>query len=80
MSNKPVKTIRDGALKAAIWGNEVEKGRIYSVTLGRVYTDKNGNPQNADSFSATECLRLAHLLSKAYDAIGVLKQLDKSES
>jgi len=34
----PVKTLRDGTIKAAIWRNESENGPFFAVTFARTYT------------------------------------------
>lgn len=69
IKNKPVETIRDGALSAAIWKNESDQGVFYTVQLRRAYQDKNGNYQDSDSFSGHELLRIAYLASKAHERI-----------
>ena len=64
---RPVETLRDGALKAAIWRNESENGDFFAVTFARTYKDGKGDLQDTDSFSGTQLLRLARLAEKAYD-------------
>jgi hypothetical protein len=64
---RPVETLRDGAIKAAIWRNESENGDFFSVTFARTYKDSQGDLQDTDSFSGTQLLRLARLAEKAYD-------------
>lgn len=68
MTNKPVETLRDGALSASIWKNEGENGQFHSVTFARTYT-KDDISQSSDSFSANQLLTLAHLATRAYDLI-----------
>lgn len=34
-TSKPIETLRDGAIKAAIWSNLGEKGNFYSVQINR---------------------------------------------
>jgi hypothetical protein len=65
--NRPVETLRDGAIKAAIWKNESENGAFFNVTFARTYRDAEGNPHDTDSFSGSQLLRLARLADKAYD-------------
>jgi 5-methylthioribose kinase len=74
--NKPIDTLRDGALKATIWKNESEKGAFYSVDISRTY--KVGEQfKDSYSFSGTEPLQVAHLAQQAYDRIGTLRQQDR---
>lgn len=81
-TNKPVDTIRDGAIKATIWANPLKEGDglRYSVDLTRSYTDSQGNWHDTNSFSNGELLRVARLAGKAYDRIGELKADAKSDA
>lgn len=64
---RPVETLRDGAIKAAIWKNESENGAFHGVTFSRTYKNGSGDLQDTNSFSGTQLLRLARLAEKAYD-------------
>ena len=64
---RPVETIRDGAIKAAIWRNESENGVFHGVTFSRTYKNGEGDLQDTNSYSGTQLLRLARLAGKAYD-------------
>lgn len=75
-NNKPVETLRDGAIKATIWRNESENGPFYGVTYSRTYTDGNGNPNDTDSFSGGAVLKQARLAHKAYDRMVELRKAD----
>lgn len=75
--NRPVETVRDGALKAAIWKNESESGVFYNVTFARTYKDGKGNLQDADSYSGAQLLRLSRLAELAYTRAGELGQSAK---
>ena len=77
---RPVESIRDGAIKAAIWRNESENGAFFSVTFGRTYTDENGKAQSSDGFSGSQLLRLARLAEKAYDRAGELAKAEKGSA
>jgi hypothetical protein len=69
--NKPVAEVRDGALRIALFKNEAqdEGGRTrYSGKLTRSYRDAAGDWHDTDYLSATEFLRAARLMEKAYDA------------
>lgn len=77
---RPVETLRDSAIKAAIWRNESENGAFHSVTFGRTYTDNDGKAQSAESFSGSQILRLAHLAQKAYDRARELDRAEKADT
>lgn len=64
---RPVETIRDGAIKAAIWKNESENGTFFAVTFARTFKNGDSELRDTDSFSGSQLLRLAHLADKAYD-------------
>jgi hypothetical protein len=49
MGDKPV-TFKVGRVRAAVWANEGETGVWHSVTLSRLYKDKDGNWQDSTSF------------------------------
>lgn len=80
-ANKPIDTLRDGAIKAVIWKNELKDGGVrFSVDLVRSYTDEQGNWKDSHYFSNGELLRVAHLASKAYDRLGKLRAEIKSDA
>ena len=76
--NKPIKTIRDGSLKAVIWQNE-RNGKTYrSVDLYRTYkNEKEDRLKDISNYSGTELLRIARLATKAYDVLICQRELDK---
>ena len=67
--NKPVDSIRDGSLTAAIWANQGENGTRYSVDLTRSYKDTEDKWQTTHYLSNGEILRASRLLNLAYDRI-----------
>lgn len=70
-TNQPHATLRDGALKATIWANSTDEGRMrYSITLTRSYTDAEGKWHDTNYLSRNELLRVARLAHKAYDTVG----------
>ncbi len=75
--NKPVTTLRDGALKATIWRNDGENGPRYSVILSRSFKDKDETWRDSHSFSNGELLRVSFLAAKAYDQLGALRDADR---
>ena len=64
--NKPLKTLRDGALKASIWLNEHEDRCFYAVTFSRSYKKADGTFADAQSYAGAELLKLSKLAENAY--------------
>lgn len=78
--NRPVETLRDGALKLAIFRNRREQGDTYSLVPGRIYTDeKTDKVRETSSLSGSEPLRMAHLLNKGYERVAEYRARDKQE-
>lgn len=77
-NTKPVRTIRDGSLRATIWANFGENGTFYSVQLTRTYQDEQGNYHDSDSFSNSQLLRVARLAKIAYDEVLILRTSDNA--
>ena len=76
--NQPIE-IRDGRIRAAIWTNEGEKGKFYSVTVERTYTvTENGNKvtKSTNSFSGTELLQVQQVMGRAYQQIRKMQDAD----
>lgn len=71
-SNQPVATLRDGRLKATISENQSDNGPYYTITLAKVYEDKDGNLRETNSFSQGEVLRVTELGREAH---GVVRDL-----
>jgi hypothetical protein len=67
-SQKPIVTLRDGFISAAIWRNENDNGTFFAVTFNRAYKDGD-KLQNTSSFSGTDLLKVARLAEQSYDAI-----------
>jgi hypothetical protein len=62
---KPVHTLRDGAIEVAIWRNEGDKGPFFSVTHRRSY--KQGDQwKESDNYGQDDLLGLAKLLDLAH--------------
>ena len=79
-TNKPLITLRDGAIKATIWTNKNDEGRIrYSIDISRSYTDKDDKWHDTHYFGRNELLRVARLAGKAYDAIGEAVAADNAD-
>lgn len=69
--NKPEKKFRAGPISATIWKNNGQTdGRaveFHTITLGRVYKDKDGNWKNSSSLRISDLPRAALVLNKAYE-------------
>lgn len=63
---RPVHEVRLGRVKAAIWANEGEHGVRYSVTVSRVYKDRQQRWQTTDSFGRDDLLVLAKVSDLAH--------------
>ncbi len=78
LKNKPIKTLRDGSLKAVIWENQREDKTYRSVDLYRTYkNEKEDQLKDISNYSGTELLRISRLAHKAYDLLINLRELDK---
>jgi hypothetical protein len=64
-ANKPVHTIRLGAIKAAIWENIVGENTRHSVSLCRLYKDGD-QWKTAESFGRDDLLLLAKVADHAH--------------
>lgn len=78
--SQPVTKFRDGTLEVAVWGNETDEGRIwYSISFERSYKDGD-EWKKTTKLNADDALPVAHLLTKAHDAIiGLPKKSDAAE-
>ena len=67
--NGPVKTLRIGRLKAAVWENSADERTFYNVTFARTYLGDDKKPRDADSFGRDDLLALAKLADQAHTFI-----------
>lgn len=79
MKNTPIDTIRASRIKAVIWANDSENGTFYSVNFARTYRDGEVL-KDADSFSGSELLVVAHLAQQAFDRITALNAQNKAQN
>ena len=75
---RPIDTLRDGALKATIWKNHGSNGDFYAVHLNRIYTDERERIHETDSFSGAELLQVAELARRAYGRVREIRAADKA--
>jgi hypothetical protein len=65
----PVKTLRLGRIKAAIWENGADQRAFFNVTFARTYMDEEKKFHDADSFGRDDLLLLAKLADQAHTFI-----------
>jgi len=68
-NQKPIREIRLGSVRAAIWQNELESGRtMHSVTFSRLYKE-DGAWRDSTSFGVRELPLVARVAEMALDWI-----------
>src|SRR5262245_50167508 len=65
----PVKTLRLGRIKAAIWENGNDQRTFFNVTFARTYMDEDKKFHDSDSFGRDDLLLLAKLADQAHTFI-----------
>ena len=68
-SPAPVKTLRLGRIKAAIWENSADQRTFYNVTFARTYMDEEKKFHDSDSFGRDDLLLLGKLADQAHTFI-----------
>jgi hypothetical protein len=65
--DKPVHEVRIGAIKAALWKNDTEKGVRYNVAFSRLYKETDEDQwKSTDSFGRDDLLVLAKVADVAH--------------
>lgn len=68
--SRPVHQVRFGNVKAAVWSNEAEHGRMFTVTVSRSYTTKSDAGKEewheSASFGRDDLLVLAKALDECH--------------
>lgn len=62
----PVKTLRLGRIKAAVWENSADQRTFYNVTFARTYMDEEKKFHDTDSFGRDDLLLLSKLADQAH--------------
>ena len=75
-NQKPTATVRIGAVKAAIWQNDVAGKTRYSVTFSRIYRDAEGQWKTTQSFGRNDLLVLAKVADQAHSGIVDLERTE----
>lgn len=65
----PIKTLRIGRIKAAIWENSADQRTFYNVTFARSYLDEEKKWHDSDSFGRDDLLLLSKLADQAHSFI-----------
>jgi len=65
----PVKTLRLGRIKAAVWENNSDQRAFFNVTFARTYMDADKKFRDTDSFGRDDLLLLAKLADQAHTFI-----------
>lgn len=63
----PEKTFKAGAVQAAVWTNESDKGAFRTVQVTRSYKDRAGEWKQSTSLRAADLPRATLVLNKAYE-------------
>ncbi|MFM8334934.1 MAG: hypothetical protein ACKODK_05195 [Opitutaceae bacterium] len=65
----PVKTLRLGRRKAAVWENSADGRTYHNVKFARTYLDENKKFQDTDTFGREDLLLLAKLADQVHTLI-----------
>ena len=65
----PLKTLRLGRLKAAIWENTADQRTFYNVKFTRTYVDEQKKFHDSDAFGRDDLLPLRKLADQAHTFI-----------
>ncbi len=79
-STLPVKTLRLGRIKAAVWENEADDRKYYNVTFARTYLGEDKKLHDADSFGRDDLPLVAKLANDAHSFIFGRLAEQKTES
>ena len=72
-NQRPIETVRIGAVKAAIWGNKAGESTRYNVTFSKRYRDADGQWKTTHSFGRNDLLVLAKVADQAHSQSLVLE-------
>ena len=67
--NLSAKTFRLGRIKAAVWENDSQDQKFYTVTFARTYRDEANNYHYTDSFGRDDLPLVAKLADQAHTFI-----------
>lgn len=75
----PVRTLRLGRIKAAVWENSSDQRAFFNVTFARTYMDADKKFRDTDSFGRDDLLLLAKLADQAHTFVCEQMSGQKSE-
>ena len=75
----PVRTLRLGRIKAAVWENASDQRPFFNVTFARTYMDADKKFRDTDSFGRDDLLLLAKLADLAHTFVCEQTSAQKSE-
>lgn len=75
----PVRTLRLGRIKAAVWENSTDQRAYYNVTFARTYMDGEKKFRDTDSFGRDDLLLLAKLADLAHTFVCEQMAAQKSD-
>ena len=75
----PLKTLRLGRIKAAVWENSSDQRAFYNVTFARTYVDGDKKFRDTDSFGRDDLLLLSKLADQAHTFVCEQMAAQKSE-
>ena len=75
----PIKTLRLGRIKAAVWENGADQRAFFNVTFARTYMDEEKRFHDTDSFGRDDLLLLAKLADQAHTFICDRQSTQKSD-
>lgn len=78
VKNRPVKVIRYGSIKAAVWLNQTSAGPIHNVSVSRSYKDGD-TWKESSSFGFDDLLVLAKALTEAHTWIHEQRQSEPEQ-
>ena len=76
---KPINEVRIGAVKAAIWRNEVNGGVRYNATFSRLYRDED-QWRSTESFGRDDLIVLAKVADQTHSWICAQGQEEDANS
>jgi hypothetical protein len=68
-TSAPIKTIRIGRIKAAVWENSGDQRTFFNVTFTRTYLDEQKKFHDSDSFGRDDLLLLCKVADLAHSFI-----------
>lgn len=68
-NSAPVKNLRIGRIKAAIWANGADDRTFFNVTFARTYMGEDKKFRDADSFGRDDLLVLSKLADQAHTVV-----------